>query len=160
MLGQISAGPSTNFVLVVIHSRRQSRLMCLDGSDVSRRLGGLLKSLHSFPASGYGQLKDTDTELAGGCDNPIDGMLTRLESPWPFTSAPLRDHPAVLDNPTLLDPLSSMQPRLSEFLADRNGVVVHSDLHERQLLTDGTTLAAVLDFNDAVVGRLEWDFGA
>jgi aminoglycoside phosphotransferase (APT) family kinase protein len=53
-----------------------------------------------------------------------------------------------------------MQPRLLEFLADRNGVVVHSDLHERQLLTDGATLAAVLDFNDAVVGRLEWDFGS
>ena len=46
--------------------------------DVSRRLGGLLKSLHSFTASGYGQLKDTDTELAGEGDNPIDGMLTRL----------------------------------------------------------------------------------
>ena len=89
------------------------------------------------------------------------GMLSRLEAPWPFGGSRLADHPAVRMRPSLARPLASLESELTAFVHQSKApVVTHSDLHEGQLLQQEGTLTAVLDFNDAVVGRPEWDFGS
>lgn len=130
-------------------------------SNISIELGRLLRQLHDLPASGYGQLVDTRQRLSGRSKTPEEGMLSRFEEPWPFGSSPLSDHPAVRMSPVLSEPLAAMEPQLVSFVRDGNTpVVIHSDLHERQLLQHDNRLTAVLDFNDAIVGRCEWDFGS
>ena len=64
-------------------------------------------------------------------------------------------------SPALLRLLATLEPALISFVRDgATPAVIHSDLHERQLLQHDDRLTAVLDFNDAIVGRREWDFGS
>jgi hypothetical protein len=96
----------------------------------------------------------------GLCDNPIDGLLSRFESPWPFSETPLQSHPSVLNMPSLYPKLISIENELREFAESPDTVVVHSDLHEAQLLVTNDRLIALLDFNETMSGRAEWDFGS
>lgn len=130
-------------------------------SNISMELGRMLRHLHGIFAIGYGQLEDTRQRLAGRSRTPEEGMLSRFEAPWPFGGSPLSDHPAVQKSPALLRLLATLEPALISFVRDgATPAVIHSDLHERQLLQHDDRLTAVLDFNDAIVGRREWDFGS
>lgn len=128
---------------------------------VSRQLGGLLRRLHELPATGYGQIRAFSECFKGRSSEPDKGMLARFESPWPFGNAPLSEHPAVQMHPFLLDFLQALEPQLISFVRDGHiSAVIHTDLHERQFLQHDNRLTAVLDFNDAIIGRCEWDFGS
>lgn len=129
-------------------------------STISKQLGDLLRGLHDLPAKGFGSLENTHLYFQGHCDSPIEGLLSRFESPWPFSEKPLNLHPSVRADPTLLVRLSAMEAKLASFPNGGASVVVHSDLHEAQMLVDGEKLVALLDFNEAMVGRSEWDLGS
>ncbi len=127
---------------------------------VSRQLGELLKALHAMPASGFGRVENTEHYLKGRFDSPINGLLSRFESPWPFSDEPLDRHPCIRAAPSLLQRLSSLETTLTTFAYGGAPVVVHSDLHEAQLQINDHTLTAVFDFNEAMVGRPEWDLAS
>jgi len=129
-------------------------------STISRQLGALLNVLHRLPVAGYGKLNNTDKRFCGQFNNPTDGLLSRFESPWPFSNNPIEQHPSVCDNPSLVTKLKSIENELVRFPGGGTPVLVHSDLHEAQLLVKNQKLNALLDFNEAMVGRLEWDLGS
>ncbi|MBX2867309.1 MAG: aminoglycoside phosphotransferase family protein [Acidiferrobacterales bacterium] len=127
---------------------------------VSRQLGALLQKLHKISVTGFGQLENTRCRLHGKSESPINGLLTRFETPWPFSTVSLRNHPSVRAQPKLEEKLLPLETELREFSENGTPTIVHSDLHERQLLEYNGNLTTVLDFNDAVVGRPEWDLGS
>lgn len=127
---------------------------------ISNQLGQLLFMLHKLPATGFGRLEDTRSAIRGKCSNPINGLLSRFESPWPFSSKSLGCHPSVRDDAGLLKKITSIEAALGNFPEGGEGVVVHSDLHEAQLLVSNNKLNALLDFNETMIGRREWDFGS
>ena len=127
---------------------------------VSRQLGIFLQKLHSISVTGFGQLENSRDRLRGMAESPIAGLLTRFESPWPFSCESLKGHPSVRVQPLLEEKLKPLESELLKFAQNGTPAVIHSDLHERQLLEHNGELTAVLDFNDAIVGRREWDFGS
>ncbi len=129
-------------------------------TEVSAAVGELLRALHGQPVTGFGQFRDSRETLRGLADDPVAGMLSRLESPWPFCSDPLAAHPSVRKEPDLEAPLRAIEQELRDYVQTGSPVATHTDLHEGQLLIEDNRLCAVLDFNDAVASRKEWDFGS
>lgn len=127
---------------------------------VSKQLGFLLQAMHELPVSAFGRLDNSRLRLAGVAETPESGLLTRFESPWPFTSASLDDHPCVGARPSLKVGLQRIKSDLTAFVQESKPAVVHSDIHEGQLLVLEGRLTALLDFNEAVAGRREWDLGS
>ena len=127
---------------------------------VSEQLGELLGELHRMPVSGYGRLENSRTEIVGEQQSPRSGLASRFESPWPFCSQELDVHPAIRVQPALKKKLLPLKAELYAFVREGSPSLVHSDLHEGQLLVSDDSLSALLDFNDAMVGRSEWDLGS
>lgn len=127
---------------------------------VSNQLGELLRVIHSIPVSGHGLLENNRLKLRGVADTPEAGLLTRFESRWPFSPEPLTNHPSVREQPHLLEKLESLESVLFDFVNDGSPTLLHSDLHEGQLLESNGQLTALLDFNEAMVGSREWDLGS
>jgi aminoglycoside phosphotransferase (APT) family kinase protein len=129
-------------------------------NEVSKQLGGLLRKLHTLPVHNFGMLEGNSGKLEGAWQNQKSGMLSRYESPWPFCSVPIKQHPAVKSNPLLMEAVVSIKDDLIRFLAEGTACITHSDLHEKQLLVQQGNLVALLDFNEAVALRREWDLGS
>jgi len=127
---------------------------------VSEQLGRLLRAMHELNASGFGQLKNSGSDFIGVEKTAEAGLLTRYESPWPFSRAPISAHPAIQAKPELLPKILPMKDALVQFVRESHPVLVHTDLHEGQFLIQNNALTALLDFNDVVVGRREWDLGS
>lgn len=127
---------------------------------ISNQLGKVLHRLHSLPVNGFGKLENANTQIRGRANDPLEGLLTRFESPWPFTDQSLSDNPAIQAIPCLEDKLRPLESDLQDFVSGDTCAVVHSDLHEGQVLVEGGELQALLDFNEAISARREWDFGS
>ena len=127
---------------------------------VSRQLGSMLRFMHKLPVSGHGLFENSRTRLFGLSPTPETGMLSRFESPWPFTAVPLDKHPSVRDQPSLKSGIQRLKNELSAIVKKGRSAVIHSDLHEKQLILSNGRLSALLDFNEAGVGRPEWDMGS
>lgn len=122
-------------------------------------LGQTLAALHSLPAGGHGLLANRRDRLVGESATARDGILARLERPWPFTGASLEDHPIASEAHDLIELLEALRPALLALL-DGDGSVNHTDLHGGQLQVSDGRLAAILDFGDAVVAPPAWDIGS
>lgn len=126
----------------------------------SARLGDLLADLHRLPAAGFGPLIDDEGELRGQSACARDGVRERWcrARCWPFDGSDLADHPVTGTLPELA---RAIAPLRQELLDAAEGAIgpVHSDLHHEHLLAgpDGS-LTGVLDFGDAFIGSLAWDF--
>jgi len=127
---------------------------------VSKQLGSMLQVMHKLPVSGFGRLENSRDAFVGIKKTPECGLLTRFESPWPFTTEALEDHPAVIHRPSLNRPLQRLRSELTVFVRDSKPSITHTDLHEGQFLVVDDGLSALLDFNEIVAGRSEWDFGS
>jgi aminoglycoside phosphotransferase (APT) family kinase protein len=124
-------------------------------------LGQTLALLHSLPVDGYGLLENRRDRLVGRHRDVRDGILSRLEQPWPFSGQPIERHPIATEAPDLLDAIEAMHSQLLGLLSlDRGLSVNHADLHAGQLPLSNGRLAAVLDFGDAVAGPPSWDIGS
>lgn len=77
---------------------------------------------------------------------------------WPFDGSDLTEHPVSHLAPHLLPPLAGLVDEVWEAIEGPVGVV-HSDLHREHLLTESDgQLGGVLDFGDAFIGSVAWDF--
>ncbi len=127
---------------------------------VSRQLGLLLSAMHGTPVSGFGRLAYSENRFMANDQQAVTGFLRRFESPWPFCAEPLDTHPLIRREPTLVKKLTALELPIRTLIERSEPAIIHSDLHEGQLLVVKDTLTALLDFNDAVVGRKELDLGS
>lgn len=126
----------------------------------SAQLGDLLADLHQLPTVGFGPLVDDEGKLRAQSASARDGVRERWSSAscWPFDGSDLADHPISRSLPEIA---RAIAPLRDELLAAAEGPMglVHSDLHHEHLLagSDGS-LTGVLDFGDAFIGSVAWDF--
>ncbi len=128
--------------------------------EIACQLGVVLRHLHSLDVEGYGLISKSGPVLRGSSNTKKSGILSRFESPWPLGEDTLTAVPAVLLKPPLRDALIEIQNDLGAFLDGGDCAVIHSDLHEKQLLVHDNQLIALLDFNEVVALRPEWDLGS
>ncbi len=124
-------------------------------------IGEVLAALHSLPVEGHGFLQNRRDRLVGENRCLRDGLLSRLERPWPFTGEPIENHPIANEAPDLVEKLKDLKPSLLALLdLERHTAAIHTDLHNGQLPVSKGRLAALLDFGDAVAGPPAWDIGS
>lgn len=129
-------------------------------TEVARALGRLLGDLHQLDSGGFGPLLDDQSQLRGSSRSLREGVLARWRHAqiWPFDQSELSAHPLGRVAPHLAADVQRLRGDILQASQGPVGVV-HSDLHREHILRDKTGgLAAVLDFGDAFVGSLAWDF--
>jgi aminoglycoside phosphotransferase (APT) family kinase protein len=124
-----------------------------------------LRTLHAIPVVGFGPVVP-DGDGAGA---PLRGVATERRAGlrawmggaplWPFDESRLQAHPALLDRPELRTALEAATAQIDA--AERAGQagLVHSDLHEENILDDNGHLA-FLDFGEAFIGATDWEFAS
>ena len=124
-------------------------------------IAGFLRLLHAIPAAGFGPLVVRSGRFAGRRADPEAGLLAAFEgySLWPFGGARLADHPALRDRLGLVADISGQAGPIRSAALAGPAVIVHSDLHEENILQDGDRLAFI-DFGEAFVAAAEWDLAA
>ncbi len=128
--------------------------------EFGRALAGVLRDLHTMPATGFGPLANDETEACGVSADRNDAIVDRwFHAPvWPFDGSSLADHPILDLAPKLGGLVAGLALQIEAAASGPTGVV-HSDLHREHLLVnDDGSLAGVLDFGDAFVGATAWDF--
>ncbi len=126
----------------------------------SAALGALLAELHALPAVGSGPLVDDATALRGESGSVAEGVSARWDRAvcWPFDGPDLADHPISRVVPEAVPMVLSRRQDVFDAAEQLIGVV-HSDLHREHLLVGPSGgLSGVLDFGDAFVGSVGWDF--
>ena len=129
-------------------------------AEFAQQFARLLHTLHDAPADGFGPLLDDSERLHGISPDRIEGIVDRWRHApmWPFDGSTLDEHPLAEQAPDLVAKIVELSDRI--FDAEHGAIgVTHSDLHREHVLVDGDgTLAAVLDFGDAFIGAVAWDF--
>jgi len=128
--------------------------------EFGQALAGVLRDLHMMPATGFGPLANDETEARGVSADRNGAIVDRWchAQVWPFDGSSLGDHPSLISLPSLADCAPGLASQIEAAASGPTGVV-HSDLHREHLLVnDDGSLAGVLDFGDAFVGAIAWDF--
>ncbi len=122
-------------------------------------LASVLRDLHQLRATGWGPLANTSTELVGASGSEQQGIVDRWfhASIWPFDGSDLSAHPIVDLEPKLAGHIAKLEARILNAVGAPFGVL-HSDLHQQHLLNRNDHLTGVLDFGDAFIGSIAWDF--
>jgi Ser/Thr protein kinase RdoA (MazF antagonist) len=110
---------------------------------------------------GFGLLEIApDGALRGSCRDLSKGLVTWAGRPlWPLDGSRLADHPAIGPVPGLARRIGAWRKEVTEALLDGPTVVLHSDLHEQNVLDDEGRLTFI-DFGEALIGPLAWDLAA
>ncbi len=108
------------------------------------QVASFLRILHALPATG-----DRRTALIERFDAGI----------WPIGGRPLAAHPALADRPALRARVERHAAAVHAAIARPPLVLVHSDLHEENMLFDGERLAFI-DFGETFVGAAGWEFAS
>ncbi len=129
--------------------------------DFGCQLAHVLADLHEIPAEGFGPLADDQQRLFRGLsEDRVHGITDRWSRAriWPFDGSSLDDHPIIEQAPDIAHAATTLASDIEAAGAGAVGVV-HSDLHREHLLVgpDGS-LTGVLDFGDAFIGAIAWDF--
>ena len=128
-----------------------------------------LHQLHGLPVSGHGLLAEPagheaghlGGSLAGTSADAEDGLLAAFAGQplWPFGGAALRAHPALAERPELATEIEAHAPRIRKAALGQPAVIVHSDLHEENILElDGRL--GFIDFGECFAGAAGWDVAA
>lgn len=128
--------------------------------DFGRQLAGLLADVHAMRAEHFGPLVDNQTSLRGVAQDRLQGIVDRwCHAPiWPFDASKIDSHPIFKQAPEIGHAVASLANCIEAAATGPTGVV-HSDLHREHLLTDTRgLLTGVLDFGDAFIGSVAWDF--
>ena len=126
------------------------------------QLGAFLAALRAVPVpDGFGALEIApDGDLRGSCADPCKGLVAWAGRPlWPLDGSRLTDHPAIGAVSGLPGRMDARRNEVSEALLDGPTGVLHSDLHEMNVLDDGGR-RTFIDFGEALVGPLAWDLSA
>jgi aminoglycoside phosphotransferase (APT) family kinase protein len=129
--------------------------------DFGCQLAHVLADLHQMPAEGFGPLADDQQQPVRGVSaDRVQGVSDRWFHAriWPFDASSLDDHPIIEQAPDIARAAATITSDIEAAGAGAAGVV-HSDLHREHLLVgpDGS-LTGLLDFGDAFVGAIAWDF--
>lgn len=108
------------------------------------QVASFLRTLHGVPATG-----DRRTALIERFDAGI----------WPIGGRPLAAHPALADRPALRTRVERHAAAVQAAIARPPLVLVHSDLHEENMLFDGERLAFI-DFGETFEGAAGWEFAS
>jgi len=129
------------------------------------QIATFLAVLHSIPVTGFGPLDVAGGGLLGRSVTAEDGLRAAFDgfSIWPFDPAALSAHSAWPEGPERLAGFQTELQAQAELVADaaaaRPAVIVHSDLHEQNILEDHGQLGFI-DFGECFVGAAGWDFAA
>ena len=117
-------------------------------NDVLARLvdqvAAFLLVLHAVPTTG-----DATTALIERFDGGI----------WPIGGRPASAHPALAGRPALRARVERHAAAVHAAMERPPLVLVHSDLHEENMLSDGDRLAFI-DFGETFVGAAAWEFAS
>jgi hypothetical protein len=133
----------------------------LDGMDRAvPAVSTFLQSLATLRVPGYGPLVVVDGELRGSEDDVEAGLRAWAEwRLWPLDAAWLEDHVALRERPDLVVRLDAYAARVRAALLDGATALLHADLHEENLL-DADGVVSILDFGQALVGPLAWEYAS
>ena len=124
------------------------RLTCLG-------LGKTLAVLHSIPVTGFGTPQLLGSTISGKQDDVFEGLITRFANPLP-TETP----PTFQISPDLWQKARPYLRQIHKIISNSDGVLCHSDLHDRQIIVADNRLAALIDFGDVTICDYRWDFGS
>jgi len=128
---------------------------------VCRQLGETLAILHQLPVRNFGRLSGVvKGEIVGEKLAPFEGIKQRLENPLPETWDVDFVHPILSALPELADEITARLKTVSEAIEERQVVLCHTDLHEKQLLCNENNLTALIDFGGATILDKHWDLGS
>ncbi len=124
-------------------------------------IASFLRRLHALDVEGAGPVLQVDGRLRGAVDDPTLGTIHAWSGAplWPLDGSTLEIHPALGARPVLRARLEAHRDDVRAALLRRPFVLVHSDLHEENILQDGRSLGFI-DFGVAFVGAPTWDFAA
>ena len=123
-------------------------------SGLAGLVAAVVRALPAHPSTGVGRATGTPT---GGRRLTPSGSM--VPASGRSVGRPLAAHPALVGRPALR-PGSSVTRRPSRRRwRDRPLVLVHSDLHEENMLSDGDRLAFI-DFGETFVGAAAWEFAS
>jgi Ser/Thr protein kinase RdoA (MazF antagonist) len=124
-------------------------------------IAAFLRLLHALDVEGAGPVVEVDGRLRGAVDDPTLGTIDAWSGAplWPLDGSTLDDHPALGERPRLVARLEAHRDDVRVALLRRPFVLVHSDLHEENILQDGRSLGFI-DLGVAFVGAPTWEFAA
>lgn len=128
--------------------------------DFTAAVAGTLRTLHTLPISGFGPLCQETNDLVGTDETTVAGICGRWTHAtiWPFDGTDLDTHVVAALAPELVEPIRALEGGICA-VAETNIGLTHSDLHREHFLVDETgNLTALLDFGDAFIGSITWDF--
>ena len=131
-------------------------------STAAPAIAAFLAALRSVPVTGgFGPLEVApDGGMRGACPDLDDGLVTWAERPlWPLDTSRLAEHPAIGAVPGLTERMDARRDAVLASLHTGPMVVLHSDLHDGNILDDAGRLTFI-DFGEALVGPLAWDLAA
>lgn len=112
------------------------------------------------PLPGFGPLTLQDGGLRGRSASLPDGLRAWADrSLWPVDGPSLAMHPALAGRDDLRRPMEALAAQVLATLVVGPAVLVHADLHEENLLVDGSTLH-VIDLGETFLGPRAWDLAA
>lgn len=148
-----------------------------------RQVAAFLRALQSIPVVGFGPVVPEGAACdagrvsgvgavggqLGAADAPLRGAATERRvglrawmggAPlWPFDESRLQAHPALLDRPKLRTTLEAVRPQIEAAEQAGQAGLVHSDLHEENIL-DADGHLAFIDFGEAFIGATDWEFAS
>ena len=130
-------------------------------SWAASQVAAFLRHLHSLPIRGHGPLAAHHGQLAGESAEAEAGLLAAFAGQplWPFGGASLAAHPALGGRPGLIAPIEAHETAIRWAALAQPAVIVHSDLHEENILEDDHRLG-FLDVGECFAGVAGWDFAA
>ncbi len=122
------------------------------------QIAGFVGLLQAIPTSGFGPLELLGGGFAGRFPDREAGLLGAFEGYqlWPFGAARIDAHPALVDRPELVAAGAGHADAIRAAAFEGPGVIVHSDLHEENILQDGRRLGFI-DFGECFVGAAGWE---
>ena len=123
------------------------------------QVGRFVGQLHGLPVTGHGPLGELAGALVGTSADAEGGLLAAFaDQPlWPFGGTPLTAHPALAERPDLVAAIEVHAPAIRHAALGPPAVIVHSDLHEENILEDGGRLGFI-DFGECFAGAAAWEF--
>ena len=124
------------------------------------QIAAFVRVLQAIPVEGFGALTVVDGRLRAARDDREAGILAWATRPfWPLGSVGLEAHPPLASRPDLPRRIEPHAPVVRAALLGGPAVILHSDLHEENLLeADG--LVHVIDFGEALVGPAAWEIAS
>jgi aminoglycoside phosphotransferase (APT) family kinase protein len=127
----------------------------------ARQVAQFLRLLHGPPITGYGPLVERAGQLVGTSTEAEEGLLAAFfgQPLWPFGGTSLAAHPALTERSDLMAAIEAHASAIRRAALDEPAVIVHSDLHEENILED-LGRVGFIDFGECFAGPAGWDFAA